>query len=145
VSPAHAFGAEADIDAPVEQVWALLTDWSRTQEWMRSVDYVRAEGPTQVGAALVFHARGQERPARIVECVPQQLLTLRSVQGGVTADYRYVVRPMPDGTTRALLLADCATEGMWWTLVAPAFRAAMRRSDSGQLDELKRVVERSPG
>ena len=59
-------------------------------------------------------------------------LTLRSVQGGVTADYVYTCSAYGDGT-RVRLLADCSMTGPV-RLLSPLIRTAIRRADSGQLD-----------
>jgi hypothetical protein len=57
----------------------------------------------------------------------------------VRADYTYTVAGA-DAGTRATLVASVVTRGAW-RLVAPALRAVIRRTDGGQLDALKRLVE----
>ena len=88
------FTAEITIDHPVDAVWARLIDWDTAAQWMPGVDALRAQGPTVAGTTLVFTTRGKERAARIAALDPGRSITLRSVQGGVTADYVY-------GCTRA--------------------------------------------
>ena len=42
-----------DVDAPPEQVWAALTDWTRQGEWMLATDVRTVGGPAQgVGRRL---------------------------------------------------------------------------------------------
>lgn len=36
-----------DVDAPPEQVWALLTDWERQGDWMLATDVRTVDGPAQ--------------------------------------------------------------------------------------------------
>jgi uncharacterized protein YndB with AHSA1/START domain len=36
-----------DVDAPPEQVWAALTDWTRQGEWMLATDVRTVGGPAQ--------------------------------------------------------------------------------------------------
>lgn len=108
--------------------------------WMRDIDWLRADGATEVGTELTFRARGKDRPATIAGLEPGRSIHIRSQQGGVTADYQYRVDPVDEATTNIELTAECATGGAW-RIVGPLLRAAMRRADGGQLDSLKQYVE----
>ena len=131
----RAFFVTREVDRPVEQVWQQLTDWDRAAGWL-GVDRIRADGATRVGTTLRFVTRGKERTSGIAALDPGRSITLRSQQGGVTADYRYSVEPAGSGS-RVTLTADVRTRGAWG-LAGPLIRAAIRRSDSGQLDALDR-------
>jgi len=135
----QAIHVTAVIDRPVGAVWAELTDWARAAEWMPGVDDVRPDGPTAVGTTLAVRARGKDRTSTITALEPGRSVTLTSVQGGVTADYRYTCEPVGDGTT-VTLVADVRTSGPWG-LLGPLIRTAIRRADGGQLDAFKRAVE----
>ena len=134
---AQAFTVSRELDRPANTVWQQLTDWDRAAGWL-GVDSIRAEGPTAVGTELVFQARGKERRSEIVALEPGRSVTLRSRQGGVTADYTYSVEPTASGS-RATLTADVRTSGLW-ALLGPVIRAAIRKEDSGQLDALERAL-----
>lgn len=125
------FNAETTIDSPVDVVWARLIDWDRAARWMSGVDALRAEGPTTPGTTLVFTTRGKERTGQIAAVDPGRSITLRSIQGGVTADYVYVCARQDEGT-RVTLAADCRMTGAV-RLFGPMIRSAIRRADSGQL------------
>jgi uncharacterized protein YndB with AHSA1/START domain len=129
----RAFTASQTVDRPPGEVWQQLTDWPRAAGWL-GVDGIRAEGPTEVGTRLVFTARGRERTSEITALDPGRSITLRSRQGGVVADYTYGVEPRGGGSLLTLV-ADVRTSGAW-ALAGPAIRAAIRRSDSGQLRAL---------
>jgi uncharacterized protein YndB with AHSA1/START domain len=135
----QAFRRERVIEAPVDEVWRRLTDWDRAAGWL-GVDAIRADGPTRPGTTLRFTARGKEHTSEITALDPGRSITLRSQQGGVTADYTYAVAADPGGT-RVTLTADVGTRGGWW-LAGPMIRGAIRRTDSGQLDALDREVAR---
>lgn len=135
----RAFDVTTLIDRPVTAVWAALTDWPRAADWMPGVESVRPGGETEVGTTLTVHARGKDRTSTIVALEPGRAVTLRSVQGGVTADYRYTCEPAAAGTTVSLV-ADVRTAGLW-RLFGPLIRSAIRRADAGQLDAFKRAVE----
>lgn len=126
------FTAEIVIDRPVDAVWARLTDWDTAARWMPGVDALRAHGPTATGATLTFTTRGRERTGRIVALDPGRGITLRSTQGGVTADYAYTCAPHGAGT-RVRLVADCRMTGPV-RLLGPVIRSAIRRADGRQLD-----------
>jgi len=133
----QAFTVVQELDRPAEEVWAQLTDWDRASGWL-GVDSIRATGPTAVGTELVFQARGKERRSEIVALEAGRSVTLRSRQGGVTADYTYAVEPSGVGS-RATLTADVCTSDLW-ALLGPVIRGAIRKEDSGQLDELAREL-----
>ena len=134
---AQAFRVTRELDRPAGAVWEQLTDWDRAAEWL-GVESIRAEGPTAVGTTLVFRARGKDRRSEIVALDPVRSITLRSKQGGVTADYTYGVEPAGAGS-RATLTADVRTSGVW-ALLGPFIRAAIRKEDSGQLEALARTL-----
>jgi uncharacterized protein YndB with AHSA1/START domain len=134
---AQALRVAREIDRPAAAVWEQLTDWDRAAGWL-GVDSIRAEGPTAVGTELVFRARGKDRRSEIVALDPGRSITLRSRQGGVTADYTYTVEPTGTGS-RTGLTADVRTSGLW-SLLGPVIRGAIRREDAGQLDALERAL-----
>jgi uncharacterized protein YndB with AHSA1/START domain len=129
----QAFRTTREIGRPAAEVWRQLTDWDRAAGWL-GVDSIRPDGATQVGTTLRFTARGKERTSEITAVDPGRSITLRSRQGGVTADYTYAVAPAGAGS-HVTLDADVTTTGAW-ALVAPAIRAAIRRADAGQLGAL---------
>ena len=126
------FTAETTIDGSVDAVWARLVDWDTAARWMAGVDDLRALGPTAAGTTLLFTTRGKERTGQIVALDPGRSVTLRSVQGGVTADYVYACVQHDKGT-RVSLVAECSITGPV-RLLGPVIRYAIRRADGGQLD-----------
>lgn len=138
-----AFDVDTTIGRPAGEVWATLTDWANAGRWMRGVDSLTAHGPHEAGTRLTFRARGKDRTSMIAHIDPGRSITLRSMQGGVTADYRYRLEPVGNDSTRVRLEAECSTTGSW-SLVGPVLRAVMKRTDSGQLENLKAVMEAEP-
>ena len=136
-----AFTDEQSIDAAPDAVWTALTDWSGAPHWMPGVESMGADGPLAVGTELSFVARGKERTSTVVALEPRRAITLRSVVGGVTADYTYAVRPGDEpGGSVVSLEAGVATRGVM-TLLAPVIRGAIAREDGVQLTRLKAWVE----
>ncbi len=70
-----------------------------------------------------------------------QSIVLRSVQGGVRADYAYEVHPHDEGTSRVTLTADCQSTGVLWRVMWPLVRIAIRASDAKQLRLLRATLE----
>jgi uncharacterized protein YndB with AHSA1/START domain len=133
------FRSEVTIDRPTPQVWARLVDWEHAPRWMAGVEELRSDGPTAPGTRLTFSARGKERTGEIVAVDAGRSVTVRSVQGGVTADYTYTCLPQGQGTT-VTLVATCRVTGPT-RLLAPVIRAAIRRADSRQLDAFAHDLE----
>jgi carbon monoxide dehydrogenase subunit G len=126
------FTAETTINRPMDAVWARLIDWESAARWMPGVEALRADGPTAPGTELIFTARGKQRTSEIVALDPGRTIKLRSVQGGVIADYLYACAGNGDGTLVSLV-ADCRMSGPV-RLLGPLIRTAIRRTDSRQLD-----------
>lgn len=118
---AEAFAVHVSVPLPIDEVWERLTRWSEAHRWMPGISSLRSEGPTGVGTRLVFGARGREREAVISRWVPGREVAVRSVQGPVTADYRYTCTPGDEVTN--------------WSArpLAPVIRLAVRRADRHQL------------
>ena len=129
------------IDAAAQRVWAELTDWPAAGRWMNGIDSLSIDGDTVAGARLRFFSRGRERESIITQCEPGRSITLRSQQGGVTADYTYSIEPMGESSCLVSLEADCRFSGMLPRLIAPLLQFAIRRTDGGQIAALKRVIE----
>ena len=138
---AQAFSVEEVIQRPAPQVWEALTDWPNAHRWMPGIESMSAEGETAEGTKLTFRARGADRSSTIAQCDLGRSIVLRSVQGGVTADYTYEVHELDEDSARVTLVANCQITGLWWSLVSPLLRVAVRLSDGKQLRLLKAMVE----
>ena len=132
---------EEEIRRPAAEVWEGLTDWKNAHKWMPGVEGMSAEGETAEGTKLTFRARGAERSSEIVHCDAGKSIVLRSVQGGVTADYRYEVHDLGGRSTRVTLVADCQVTGLLLRIASPLLRIAIRMSDGKQLRLLKAAIE----
>ena len=140
---ANTIAVSERIDRPPEDIWAVLTDWPNATRWMAGIDEMSIEGETAVGARVHFKARGRERSSIIVDCDPPNRITLRSVQGSVTADYTYTIQQLGEIRCLVSLEAHCGFGLGLATLVSPLIRRAIRRADGGQITALKRVAEES--
>lgn len=103
------FTLSIDIDRPVEEVFAYVTDTARLHEWQAGVVEVRRDGPLQAGSRLieVRQGPGGRRVEQIVEVAaydPPHVFDLRIVDGPVEVhgDHRFESR---DGGTRVEVTA----------------------------------------
>lgn len=138
---ARTISVNETINAAPEQVWAVLTDWPGAVRWMNGIESMSIDGETVEGARVRFFTRGQDRESVITHCETGRSVTLRSQQGGVTADYTYSIEPAGDAASRVSLEAACSFSGLQFMLLGPLIRFAIRRTDGGQIAALKRVIE----
>lgn len=134
------FASETMIGRPRAEVWAALTDWDRAPGWMDGVESLRADGPVEPGTTLTFRTGGRDRSSSIGAADPGRSLVIRSQLRGVSSEYAYELHDDEAGGTRVTLVAQCTATGVH-RLLGPALRDAMRRTDSGQLEALRSLVE----
>jgi len=140
------FVSSVHINRPVEEVWAVLTDWKQAPSWMSGIEAMQGPDPHAAaeGARITFRARGAERESTVAAWSPPNRLVLRSQQGGVTATYEYTCRAEGDGTCLTLD-AGCEMQGLAWRLLGPLIRHMMKRTDSGQPAALQQLLESATG
>ena len=56
-SPVKA-SAEIDIDAPLDKVWGVQTDFARWKEWNADIEEMKMNGPVAAGSKFVWKAGG---------------------------------------------------------------------------------------
>jgi len=134
------FSVSLIIDRSPADVWSFLTDFANAGEWMSGVDGLRPTDNKEIGLGtrLQFTSRDAVRESEITEWKPKKRVALTSAYGGVTATYTYSVEP-DDDETRISLVAVCTATGAW-KLLRPGLVWAMKRSDSGQLNELRKAM-----
>ncbi len=140
--PKMAFVRSITIDRPIDDVWSLMTDWSRAAEWWPRV--LEVEGPTPVGSGdmLTFSYQGTQASATVDVADEPSRLVIRRVNGPVVATFDYRLGSNTNATTvslRAELVAEQALR-----VVAPLLRLALAHTDRSQLGLLKELAE-GPG
>jgi len=128
---------------PPAAVWAYLTDFRRAGSWMNGIEGMDqvGEGALEVGTRFRFESRGKQRETVVSALEQGRSIALTSVQGGVSATYRYDLSPKGDGT-EVTLDAVCEAAGVW-RLIHPLIAFAMKKSDSSQLANLKAAMEQA--
>ena len=138
----HAFTSSVTIDRPVAEVWQLASAVERWPEWMNGLDSARlADGGTLAARKkVVFHTRGADRESEVLSCEPPHELVLASRQAGFYAIYRYRFAESA-ATTSVQLEAECEASGLLSKLMAPMVRRLIAKTDRGQPQALKALIE----
>ncbi|MBM0277635.1 SRPBCC family protein [Micromonospora tarensis] len=137
------FGADTEIAADVEQVWAVLVDVPRWPEWTASVTQAeRGEpGPLAVGATARL-TQPKLRPAlwRVTELADRSGFVWVSESPGVRTTGEHRLLPLPDGRTRVELAID--QSGPLAGLIGRLYGGLLRRYVRLEADGLRRRCER---
>jgi len=141
------FERDVKVDAPVERVFDLLSDFEGYPCWMGNVRDVRRTGRRVahwvVGTALDIDV---EWDAEVTVFVPDRRVAWRAVRGDVRADGEFVLAETPDGTTLVRFVLGYDTPGGRTGARAARF---FGRHPGRQLEEdlarFKRLAERGAG
>ena len=143
------FACSVTIDRPVEEVFAVLTDPTRSPEW--SKHSVRGElltdGPPRVGSRRRTVVKGfggigtMESVFEVTEIDPLRAVALKQVSAswGGSGATRYTFSPV-DGGTRVDWTWELNATGPMKLLMGPMLPLA-RRMFQSDLDNLKRLME----
>src|SRR5262245_24296681 len=136
------------INAPIEEVWAVLTDESKIPIWSAAAPRLsypegrRRADPTGQEFILTFPGRGKnvEQRCMYVSFLPPRLLSARAYCGTGTMLSSYVLQP--DGQRTALSLT-VEPEGSLTPLPFLAYlsRPLYQFMSRGALKRLKRLIE----
>ena len=137
--PKTAFERSVNIDLPIGDVWALMTDWSLAPEWWPRV--LDVEGPIPVGPGDMLTFSYQGTPASAIVDVVEEpnRLVIRRVNGSVEATFEYRLEPNTESTTVSLNAELIATHAL--RAFAPLLRRALALTDRDQMDLLRQLAE----
>tara|TARA_R110002167_G_scaffold12093_3_gene51883 strand:- start:820 stop:1284 length:465 start_codon:yes stop_codon:yes gene_type:complete len=138
------FQLRARIERAPAAVWAVLADLEGGPRWMPGIASIALdeEGPLQPGSIYRFRVEGLKGSLQkgvVTALTPGRLLALSTTRGKVTAVYTYRLAADGGGTV-ITLEADCQVGG-WLRPLAPLLVFLMQRSDGGQLEALKALLE----
>jgi len=140
---------EIVIDQPVARVAGYAADPSNAPEWYANIDAVdwKTTPPVAVGSAIAFVARflGRrlEYTYEVVELVPEQRLVMRTQRGPFPMETTYTWTPIDDHSTRMRLRNHGEPAG-FARVTAGAMQRSMRRANTKDLQNLKRILEGAP-
>ena len=111
------FSVTADIAAPADRVWLVMSDVERWHEWTESITSVKRldGGPFAVGSkATIRQPRFPPAVWTVTEIVPGQSFTWVSVAPGLRAIGHHSVEPTATGSRATLSLELQGLLGGLW-------------------------------
>jgi uncharacterized membrane protein len=141
-----AFTETVYIDAPVETVFAITTDFTHSPMIMANVmkTEMLTEGPMQVGTQVkeVRNVRGKEVETVLVvtEFMPNETFTVRSESVGMSVEYQYRFMAEESGTT-VDFTGSLHSKGLKNALIKPLFERVLKKEDKDHLISLKEYIE----
>ena len=142
------FTIETDINRPVAEVFAYVTDPAKLATWQtNTVSAVAEDGaPVHVGTRLreVHRGPGGRQLSSLVEVselVPDRLFALRTIEGPLPVDARISVEPSEGGTRMRFNVSGEPTGPL--RFLQPVMRMALKRQFREHCATLKRVLEQS--
>ncbi len=92
--------AQIDIDAPVQKVWALISDFNRMPEWSPQCRLMKAFGPLRQGTRTInFNRRNflfWPTTSTVTEVIPEKKLAFRVNTNNTI--WSYELEPTANGT-----------------------------------------------
>lgn len=141
-----AFKETVFIDAPVETVFAITTDFTQAPLIMENVvkTEMLTEGPMQVGTRVkeVRKIRGKEAETVLIvsEFIPNQKYTVKNENSGMTVVYDYHFMAQENGTT-VDFVGMIHAKGLKNALIKPLFEKILKKEDKDHLLRLKQYIE----
>ena len=136
---------DVDVERPVEDVFAYLTDPRRLHEWQPRTTSVEVEGDEPVGVGTRFRETRQilgrdiEQTVEVSEYEPPRRFGLRIVDGPLKVDGAHELEPRGSGTRIHVVAAGEPTGAA--RLGGPLVKRALERELRGHYGRLKRNLE----
>ena len=152
----RALGGEVSLqmDAPPEQVWALVTDVTRIGEFSPETFEARwtrgSTGP-EVGATFKGHVKRNGvgptywSPCQVTQCVPHEVFEFSVGTDAVTlTNWGYRLEAAGEGTkvTEYFRLEPTFYLRLYWTLLGPLRSRTNEKGMRTTLERMKAVVEK---
>ena len=138
----------AEIDAPLEQVWALVEDVERAPEWQGGLKRIRALERDDEGRATLCHTEGDAKVRTVKSTVRftyngPATLAWRQEKGELkSVDGRWELEDLGGNRTRATYsLAVDPGRMLGLVIRGPLVDLLQGMFMGGRADELKRAIE----
>src|SRR4051794_12418862 len=128
---------ELSVNAPVDRVYALWTDFENFPRFMKHVDSVRGTGDQTYHWKARFGPRAVEWDAKVVGMVPNRSVTWRSTSGAENAG---AVNLAAQGNV-TLMQVVIEYHPSWFEGLLDTITQEMSRSVEGDLERFKRLAE----
>ncbi len=137
---------EAVIQAPVEEVFDVLTNYKHTEdmEHIESIEII-TDGPVGLNTGIkeTRNVRGYkiENILKVTEFEENKRFTIESQQHKLFLTYTYLFSEVDEGT-KVEFIGKLKPSGLKNKLYKPLITKMIRNEDGNQLDVLKRYVEK---
>lgn len=142
-----------EIDRPVPEVFAFVSDLTNYARWFPGIAYMRPIDGTPIGVgksydevALVPPGDKQERiQVEIVAYEPGKHFAIHASLDPPLPRFDYLFTPLADGGTRFEWVCRTRGRGMIMPVARMVMRRVLRPRLAGALANLKRILEAKPG
>jgi uncharacterized protein YndB with AHSA1/START domain len=86
------------INAPIDKVWTIQTDFVRWPEWQPDISSITLDGPLAVGTVFRWQARGMNITSTIREYEPRQHIGWTGDSLGMRAIHRWLFEAVGSST-----------------------------------------------
>jgi uncharacterized membrane protein len=129
---------EIVIDAPLEVVWNLQTDFQAWPEWQPNITTVSMEGDLALGTIFRWKASGIKIVSTLQEVEPMQRLSWTGVSPGMQAIHIWTFERVDEGVR---VFTEESLSGWFARLLKLFDRQFLEKSLSESLQTLKRTAE----
>ena len=135
-----------EIDRPIDEVFAYLTDLERLPEWQASVSEVQVDGPVEPGSRFrdvrEFMGRRAASTLEVTELEPPRRFSLRVAEGPIRyeIDHRLEER----GQRTSVTFSGRGDTARVPRLMRGMVERAVRRQLASDAESLKQALERRP-
>jgi uncharacterized membrane protein len=136
------------IDRPAEEVFAFVTDLTRTPEWrttVRQTDALQWQGTSAVGARFRAVTRVAGRRwnwvLEVTRWDPPGRFAYAVVEGSVPMEVEYRCQAHGEGCRFTMVASANKLEGVLGRVVVPMIAWGMRREARAHVGNLKRILE----
>ena len=135
------------IDAPVERVWAAVTDIEGQPRWMRDMKSVRLATPppygvgTRAESTIRMFGIASEDPVTVTEWEPPRRYAIRH-DGAFAGGGVFTLEPGADGTTTIVRWEERLESPVLPRLADPILRRVFGPIFQADLHHLRRLFER---
>lgn len=141
-----AFKESVYIDAPVETVFGIITNFEHAPSIMKTVVKTEklTDGPIGVGTKIkeVRNINGKAAEAELLvsEFIPNEKYAVTNDSFGMTVEYHYEFAAKEMGTT-VDFNGFIRSKGLRNAMIKPLFERILRKEDKGHLVKLKEYIE----
>jgi uncharacterized membrane protein len=134
-----------EIKAPVEKVFAFVTDFRTAPQWQDGVieSSQTPDGPTQLGTKMktvrTFLGQKLEATGEVTEFVPNQKFAFKSTSGPIKFSFMQTFTPVPGGTKVDVNVQ--MEPGGFFKLAEGALAGNLKQTMEAQAEKLKKVLE----